>query len=59
MLRNDRIRVQTVYTDLIKDPALCVAINNIWLSRLRETVLGMELVFVSDSIMACSNRDTS
>ena len=59
MLRNDGIRVQTVCTDLTKDPVLCVAINNIWLSRLRETVLGMELVFVSDSIMACSNRDTS
>ena len=59
VLGNDGIRVQIVCMDLTKDPALCVAINDMWLARLRKTVLGMELVLTSNSIMACSNRSTS
>ena len=59
VLGNDGIRVQIVCMDLTKDPVLCVAINDMWLARLRETVLGMELVLTSNSIMACSNRSTS
>ena len=59
MLKNNGIRVQIVYIDLIKDPALCIAINNMWLARSRETVLGMELVLISDSIIAYSDRSTS
>ena len=59
MLGNDGIRVQTVCTDLMKDPALCAAINDMWPARSRKTVSGMELVLASDSIMARSDRSTS
>ena len=59
MLRNDGIRVQTVCMDLTKDPVLCVAINDMWPARSRKTVSSMELVLMSDSIMACSDRSTS
>ena len=48
-----------MYTDLTKDPALYAAINNMWLAKSRETVLGMELVFVSNSMIVCSDRSTS
>ena len=46
-------------TDLTKDPALYVAINDMWLAGSRETVLGMELVLVNNSMMVCSDRSTS